>query len=50
MVVITAKDIKQRGYDDLSEVLQDLPGFDTVITNGTNYAISYQRGYRTPFM
>ncbi|WP_196139215.1 TonB-dependent siderophore receptor [Aliikangiella sp. G2MR2-5] len=50
MVVITAKDIRQRGYDNLSEVMQDLPGFDTVITNGTNYTIAYQRGYRTPFM
>ncbi len=50
MMVVTSRDIEKRGYDNLAEVLQDLPGFDTVITNGTNYAIAYQRGYRTPFM
>jgi len=50
MVVVTAKDIKRRGYSDMSELIQDLPGFDSIVTNGTNYLISYQRGYRTPFM
>lgn len=50
MVVVTANDIKQRGYSNMAELIQDLPGFDSIIANGTNYLISYQRGYRTPFM
>ena len=49
MVVITAEDIRQRGYDDLAEVLQDVPGFDISIAGGTNYATAWQRGYRSPF-
>ena len=28
VIVITAKEIKERGYQDLTEVLEDLPGFD----------------------
>jgi iron complex outermembrane receptor protein len=50
MVVLTQQDIQQRGYSDLAEVLADLPGFDTVTSNGTDYIVSYQRGYRTPFI
>jgi outer membrane receptor for ferrienterochelin and colicins len=50
MIVITAYDIQQRGYTDLTEILSDLPGFDTMITQGTQQTTSYQRGYRTPFM
>ncbi len=49
MLVITDQDIQQRGYTDLTEVLADLPGFDTIVTNGTDQVISYQRGYRTTF-
>jgi outer membrane receptor for ferrienterochelin and colicins len=49
MVVITAKEIKQRGYTDLTEVIKDLPGFDVVIANGTAYMVAYQRGYRTNY-
>ena len=41
MVVITAEDIRQRGYDDLVEVLQDVPGFDISIAGGTNYATAW---------
>jgi iron complex outermembrane receptor protein len=48
MVVVTAKEIKQRGYTDLPEVIKDLPGFDVMIANGTAYMMAYQRGYRTP--
>ncbi len=50
MVVITAKQIKQRAYHNIVEVLQDVPGFDVTILNGPMYANSYQRGYRLPFM
>jgi len=49
MVVITARDIRQRGYDDLIQVLSDLPGFDISTANGDFYISAYQRGYRTPF-
>ncbi|MDM8569752.1 hypothetical protein QUF50_09640, partial [Thiotrichales bacterium HSG1] len=35
MVVITAEEIKQRGYSDLAEVIMDLSGFDVTIANGT---------------
>jgi len=48
MVVITAEDIRQRGYTNLAEVIVDLPGFDTVLANGVPYLYAYQRGYRTP--
>jgi iron complex outermembrane receptor protein len=50
MVIITAEQIAQRGYHNLVEVLQDVPGFDVNITQGPMYANSYQRGYRLPFM
>ncbi|MDM8567304.1 TonB-dependent receptor [Candidatus Halobeggiatoa sp. HSG11] len=49
IVIVTAEEIKQRGYTDLSEVITDLPGFDAVIANGTSYMLAYQRGYRTPY-
>lgn len=48
MVIITANDIRKRGYTDLSEVLYDLPGFDVMSTNGSGGVVAYQRGYRTP--
>ncbi len=49
MMVVTASEIKQRGYTDLPEVLMDLPGFDVTIPNGGTYMKAYQRGYRTPY-
>ncbi|MDP6041468.1 MAG: TonB-dependent receptor plug domain-containing protein, partial [Candidatus Latescibacteria bacterium] len=48
MIVITKREIHQRGYIGLHEVLMDLPGFDVSVTNGTIYLTAYQRGYRTP--
>ncbi|ESP93245.1 TonB-dependent receptor plug domain-containing protein [Pseudoalteromonas luteoviolacea] len=48
MVIITAKDIEQRGYTSIDEVILDLPGFDSTVTNGNGGVITYQRGYRTP--
>ena len=50
MIVVTAEEIESRGYSDLTEVLEDLPGFDTIVATGTQHLIAYQRGYRTPFM
>jgi outer membrane receptor for ferrienterochelin and colicins len=49
MMVITAEQIAQRGYQHLTEVLQDLPGFDVNVNYGLSYTNSYQRGYRLPF-
>ncbi len=49
MVIISALDIKQRGYTSLDEIILDLPGFDTSQTHGNGSITSYQRGYRTPF-
>jgi outer membrane receptor for ferrienterochelin and colicins len=49
IIIITNDDIRNRGYTDLTEVLADLPGFDNILTNGTSYLTSYQRGYRTSF-
>jgi iron complex outermembrane receptor protein len=48
MVIITSTDIKQRGYTSIDEIITDLPGFDTTVTNGNGGVITYQRGYRTP--
>ncbi|MEW6981262.1 TonB-dependent receptor plug domain-containing protein [Colwelliaceae bacterium 6471] len=49
MVIISAKDIKQRGYTSFDEIVIDLPGFDVSSTNGNGGVSAYQRGYRTPF-
>lgn len=49
MVVISKKEILERGYDSLDDVITDLPGFDVIKTNGTEYIVAYQRGYRTPW-
>ncbi len=47
MVVISEKDIEQRGYTSLNEILYDLPGFDIAFSNSEVYINAYQRGYRT---
>jgi iron complex outermembrane receptor protein len=48
MVIISSTDIKQRGYTSIDEIIVDLPGFDSTVTNGNGGVITYQRGYRTP--
>lgn len=45
--VITEEEIRQRGYSDLIQILQDIPGFDVSIYYGQLYANVYQRGLRT---
>ncbi len=47
VVVVTAEEIAHRGYRDLSEVFDDLPGFDVTRGSGDIYASLYQRGYRS---
>ncbi|MCX6225504.1 MAG: TonB-dependent receptor plug domain-containing protein [Bacteroidia bacterium] len=46
IVVITRDDIKKRGYNDLVELLKDVPGFDLSMFYGPEYANIYQRGFR----
>lgn len=48
LVVITAGDIRKRGYTDLTEIMYDLPGFDVINPGGKGGVVAYQRGYRTP--
>lgn len=47
IVIITADDIRKRGYTDLTEIITDLPGFDVMNPNGRGGVVAYQRGYRT---
>jgi len=47
VVLITEKQIKNRGYNDLEVMLHDLPGFDISRSNGNLYSHIYQRGYRS---
>ena len=47
VMVLTEKDILQRGYQSLEQMLHDLPGFDIAKGNGPGYAYFYQRGYRS---
>jgi outer membrane receptor for ferrienterochelin and colicin len=49
VIVITQAEMIQRGYNDLIEVLKDIPGFDITIYYGQTYANIYQRGLRTNF-
>ncbi len=45
--VITADNIRNRGYRHLEEVLYDVPGFDISSCKGILYSLIYQRGYRS---
>ena len=47
VIVVTGEQIRKRGYQDLEEVLHDLPGFDISRINGQSYSNVYQRGYRS---
>lgn len=47
VTVLTQKDILQRGYRDLTQMLNDIPGFDVIRGNGPSYVTFYQRGYRS---
>ena len=46
IVAITRQQIKERGYQDLVELLKDVPGFDLSMFYGSEYANIYQRGFR----
>ncbi len=47
VMVITDVEIQQRGYQNLEQMLHDLPGFDIAKGNGPGYSYFYQRGYRS---
>jgi iron complex outermembrane receptor protein len=47
ILVITEEDIRNRGYTSLTEVLNDIPGFDNISSNGAPGVIPYMRGYRS---
>lgn len=46
IAVITRKEIQERGYKDLVDLLKDLPGFDLSLFYASQYANVYQRGFR----
>lgn len=46
IAVITRDQIRERGYQDLVELLKDLPGFDFSMFYASQYANVYQRGFR----
>lgn len=54
VIVISAQDIKERGYVDVVEILSDLPGIDMAVTRGDLYYKAYWRGFRkgisSPFL
>lgn len=47
ILVITAKDLKNRGYTSLTQVFHDIPGFDVAASHGDNPQLAYARGNRT---
>lgn len=46
MIVVTRDDMMQRGYTELSQVLDDLPGMDVVRPYGDTHLKNYWRGFR----
>jgi outer membrane cobalamin receptor len=46
VVVITREDIRERGYTEMSEILDDLPGMDVIRPYGDTYFKDYWRGFR----
>jgi outer membrane cobalamin receptor len=46
MVVLTRQDFEDRGYTELSQILDDLPGMDLARSYGADYLKNYWRGYR----
>ncbi len=50
MLVITRKEIQDRGYNSLPELFADLPGMDVAISHGEVFQQVYARGNRTGSM
>jgi len=49
MIVLTHEDLMVRGYNNLSEMLDDLPGMDISRFYGIGGILNYWRGYRSTF-
>ncbi|XXF80706.1 TonB-dependent receptor [Myxococcaceae bacterium GXIMD 01537] len=46
IITLTAEDLKNRGYQELTDMLDDLPGMDVIRGWGDTYFKNYWRGYR----
>jgi len=46
VIVITREEILERGYVELSEILDDLPGMQVIRPYGDTYFKNYWRGFR----
>jgi outer membrane receptor for ferrienterochelin and colicins len=46
VIILTRDELEQRGYRQLVDVFDDLPGMDVVKPYGDNWVISYWRGFR----
>ncbi|MBK8724659.1 MAG: TonB-dependent receptor [Holophagaceae bacterium] len=46
VIVLSRSDLEGRGYTELSQILDDLPGMEVVRSYGANYFKNYWRGYR----
>ncbi len=47
VIILTDKEIKERGYTDMEAMFSDLPGFDISRNYSSIYSNLYQRGYRS---
>ncbi|MHC1706915.1 MAG: TonB-dependent receptor plug domain-containing protein [Bacteroidales bacterium] len=47
VIIITDKEIRERGYADMEALFSDLPGFDISRNYSSVYSNLYQRGYRS---
>jgi iron complex outermembrane receptor protein len=47
VIVLTEKDLRDRGYTELSQILDDLPGMEVVRPYGDTFFSNYWRGART---
>lgn len=54
MIVLSKDELNARGYDNLSEIFDDLPSMEMVRPYGDTYFVNYMRGYRntigTPYL
>ncbi|PIP80119.1 MAG: hypothetical protein COW84_06955, partial [Gammaproteobacteria bacterium CG22_combo_CG10-13_8_21_14_all_40_8] len=46
VIVLTQDDFQKRGYQDLSQIFDDLPGMEMIRPYGDSYYVNYMRGYR----
>lgn len=46
VIVLSQKEIAERGYSDVSEIFDDLPGMEVIRPWGDTYFVNYMRGYR----